>query len=61
MGWMNSYSRAAPECMRRLLAELRDTPPVTITVKAVSLIQLNRDEKVYRWRTPTLVPFGRAN
>jgi 2'-5' RNA ligase len=56
-----SNSAADPAPLRGLLADLRDTPPVTITVEAVSLIQLNRDEKVYRWGTPTSVPFGRAS
>jgi 2'-5' RNA ligase len=52
------YSNAAadPAALRAALAALRGTPPVTTTVNAVSLIRLDRDEKVYRWNTIASVP-----
>jgi hypothetical protein len=46
--------------MRKHLAELAATPPITITITAVSLIRLNRHEKVYRWDTTASVPFTGA-
>ncbi len=53
-----SNTQADPAPLRALLAELRDTPPVDTSVRAVSLIRLDRDEKVYRWTTVAAVPFS---
>jgi 2'-5' RNA ligase len=33
-------------------------PPVTVTVDSASLIVLDRDERIYRWRTYATVPLG---
>jgi len=51
-----SNTDADPAPLRARLTELRDTPPVTTTVNAISLIRLNRDTKVYRWDTIATIP-----
>jgi len=51
-----SNTTTDPAPLRALLTELHTTPPVTTTIDTVSLIQLNRDTKVYRWTTITALP-----
>ena len=48
-----SYSNSAadPGPLREALAKLRGVPPVETTVRHVSLIRLNRDQKTYVWET----------
>jgi 2'-5' RNA ligase len=46
-----SNAIADPTPLRERLTELRDTPPVRATIRRVSLIELGRDDKVYRWST----------
>lgn len=53
-----SNSDSDPRTLATLLDPLRDAPPVATTVRSVSLIQLDRDEQVYRWRTRTSIPLG---
>ncbi|HSV67831.1 MAG TPA: 2'-5' RNA ligase family protein [Mycobacteriales bacterium] len=55
VGYINADGPAEP-----LLHVLRNTTttPATVTVHAASLIELNRDQKVYRWRTVAQVPLG---
>jgi 2'-5' RNA ligase len=45
--YCNAEADAAP--LRTLLRSLPDTGPVSTTVRAASLVRLNRDENVYRW------------
>lgn len=53
-----SNAESDPRALATLLDPLRDTPPVTTIIRSVSLIQLDRDEQVYRWRTRTSIPLG---
>jgi 2'-5' RNA ligase len=53
-----SNAQADPAPLRRALAALQSTPPAKTMVRAVSLIQLGRDEHVYRWSTIAEVPLG---
>lgn len=53
-----SNAESDPSTLARVLDPLRDTPPVASIVRSVSLIQLDRDEQVYRWRTRTSIPLG---
>lgn len=54
--YSNADTPADP--IRRQVAGLRDTPPVRMCVRRVSLITLGRDEHVYRWETVESVPLG---
>jgi 2'-5' RNA ligase len=53
-----SNSQADPAPLHRALVTLPSTPPVRATVRAASLIELGRDEHVYRWSTIAEVPLG---
>jgi 2'-5' RNA ligase len=53
-----SNAPADPTPLRDALAELRQTPRAETIVRKVSLIRLNRDQKVYRWDTVAHVPIG---
>jgi 2'-5' RNA ligase len=52
----NAVADVSP--LRQALTELRSTPPVETTVRSVSLIRLNRDEKIYKWETVAEVMLG---
>jgi 2'-5' RNA ligase len=54
-----SNAIANPEPMRERLRQLRDTrQQQRITIRRVSLIRLNRDDKIYRWTVAAAVPLG---
>jgi 2'-5' RNA ligase len=57
LGYVNHDGPAEP-----ILAALRsiDPPPATVSVRAASLILLDRDTKVYRWSAVQEVPLGAA-
>jgi 2'-5' RNA ligase len=55
VGYINAPGLARPisDTLARVVAE-----PATITVNTASLIVLNRDERIYRWRTRAAISFG---
>jgi 2'-5' RNA ligase len=55
VGYINADGPA--ESLLRLLRNTA-TAPASVTVRAASLIALNRDQKVYRWRAVEHVPLG---
>ncbi|GAB3173643.1 hypothetical protein GCM10027059_45040 [Myceligenerans halotolerans] len=44
--------------LRERLAVLRELEPVTIPIRSVQLIRLNRDHRMYQWDTITDAPLG---
>jgi 2'-5' RNA ligase len=55
-----SGSDAPTEDIRTRLAELRDLPPVPVTIGQVQLIELNRDHREYRWSVVATVGLADA-
>ena len=53
-----SGSPAPIEPIRARLAELRDHPPVQVTIRQVPLIALRRENRTYRWATVATVPLA---
>jgi 2'-5' RNA ligase len=54
-----TYCNAAPPATEiiHLLADLRQIPPIAITVSSVSLLELRREDHAYRWTTRHTVNF----
>lgn len=54
------YSNAEADALplRERLRALRGTAPVETTIRTVSLIRLNRDDRTYRWVTEEAVSLG---
>jgi hypothetical protein len=58
LGYINAAGSAAPIIQGPALRRVHPAP-AAVTVRAASLIVLDRDQKVYRWRTVEDVPLGR--
>ncbi|MFI7553525.1 2'-5' RNA ligase family protein [Micromonospora sediminimaris] len=53
-----SGAPAPTEPIRARLAELREQPPVQVTIRQVPLIALRRENRAYRWTTVATVPLA---
>jgi 2'-5' RNA ligase len=56
IAYSNSDAPVGP--IRERLADLRGLEPVTIPIRSVQLIRLNRDHRMYEWDTVTDVTLG---